>query len=88
MGPTVIDYANLTMQFKWLGTTVTLCGLRDDNVSVISSKQLKCLQATKAISAFYHLELSIIETGSLTDFSDYSPILTPFFAVAALQLSL
>lgn len=71
------DYAKLTMQFQWLGAMVTLFGLADNNVSVISSKQLKRLQATKDISAFYHLELSNIETGSVTEFSDYSPILTP-----------
>lgn len=38
LGPIVTDYANLSMQFQWLGLAITLQGIRQNSVSEIPSQ--------------------------------------------------
>lgn len=58
LGPIITNYDILTMQFNYLGKTIHLQGLRDDDIKEISSSQLKRLHDAKSISAFCPLELS------------------------------
>lgn len=47
------------MPFQWLGTNISLQGIRDNYINESSSTQLKRIQATKSCLDFYHLEMSI-----------------------------
>lgn len=69
LGPIITDCKHLTMQFNWLGNTIHMQGPRDKDIKEISSRQLKRMQATKAIFAFYNLELTSSNQNSLPDFS-------------------
>lgn len=50
LGPIVTDNANLSMDFKWLGTNIHLQGIRDNDIKEVSSSQLKRMQDIESIS--------------------------------------
>lgn len=54
-----MDNAKLSMQFHWKGSQISLQGIRNNQVSEISSTQLKLMHATNSISEFYNLEISL-----------------------------
>lgn len=59
------------MQFNWQGKSITLQGITTPSIGAVSSNQLKRLQDTKSIAAFYHFELSNVSANPT------SPILSP-----------
>lgn len=56
LGPIIKDYDSLTVDFTWQDNNL-LQGIRDPTIMEISSSQLKRIQATKSIFAFYHLDM-------------------------------
>lgn len=65
------------MQFIWLGNTIHLQGLRENNKKEISSSQLKGKQV-KAISALIILNWLILIKNNLPNVSTLPSILAPF----------
>lgn len=65
------------MQFEWLGSAISLQGIRQKSVSEISSTQLKHLHTRKANSRFYHLEMNIATTNDSSNLHDVPPMINP-----------
>lgn len=76
LGPIVMHNAKLPMQFHWKRSQISLQGIRNNQVSEISSTQLKLMHATNSISEFYNLELSLTSQDS-TDLTCKSPLINP-----------
>lgn len=77
LGSIATACANLSMQFKWLGSSITLQGIHQNSISKISSKQLKRLQTTKSISGFYHLNMTIATSNDTTNLQVVHPNIDP-----------
>lgn len=77
LGPITTNYDSVTMQFSWLDNTIYLQGLHDNDIKETLSCQLKGMQDTKSIYAFYHLRLSSSNQNTIPNFSTASSILTP-----------
>lgn len=61
LGPIILGYAALSMQFQWLGSQVFLQGIRNNRVSEISPSQLKDCTILN-FSGCFHLDLSLTTT--------------------------
>lgn len=72
-----MDYANLSIQFEWLGFAISLQGIRQNSLSEISSTKLTRLDTRKAISRIYHLEMTIATTNDSTNLHDVPPMINP-----------
>lgn len=66
LGPVVTDYTSLTLQFHKGGNLVTLQGQSAHCPSEISHRQVKRLISTNRASVFYHIQMSPIQTPSLS----------------------
>lgn len=78
LGSILMDYGNLTMHSNWLGNTIHLQRLHENDIKEISLSQLKAMQDTKAISVFYHLEHTSSTQNSLPNFTTVPAVLIPF----------
>lgn len=76
LGSILMNYNNLTMQFKWQSNHINLQGITIAKTEEVSSSQLKRMHAINFIAAFYLLELSNVSSNSSpTLFSSPSIIL-------------
>ncbi|KAJ4965781.1 hypothetical protein NE237_017630 [Protea cynaroides] len=95
LGPVVLDYKNLTLQFQHHDAQVTFAGVSNSTPTPMGFQALRCLTETNSIAAFFQLEFQsyshdppTIESGQQQNGTELEQLRKKFSSVFATPTAL